>query len=535
LTLDQPVFVRGPHGMIDGGGWRRAHLIGAGAGLIANLGFAPFYFFPASALGWIVLVWLLDGAARRARPMRAAFARTWTFGFAYFVGGLYWLYSPFTMVDGAEPFMPVAILLPAGLAAIWGVATMIAIRFWSTGARRIGVFVFALMAAEWARSHLFGGFPWNLPGYVWPAGGEVSQLAAYGGIWLVSALTLLVFAAPATLADAGPFGFRVAPTIVAALLLGGAWGAGAQRLSAAPELTQTIVRVVGSGFSQEEKWQRGNAEKIYSYYVNSIDDPGPSKADVVIWPESALPFTLLDQPDLLADIGARLGDRVLVTGAVRAVERGPKTLYYNSAVVLDGVSGALRVGQIYDKSKLVPLGEFIPLWRYIEPVALGLHLKAMQEIGSGFEVGDPPAPVVIPGAPEAGVLICYEAIFPGFSPRGAERPQWLINVTNDAWFGGQTGPYQHFNEARYRAIEEGLPLARAASGGVSALVDPYGRVIVKTGLRGGVAEAALPAALPPTVFAAHNRLGTLIVFLVLAALGIVLPGGRAAARIEEKP
>ena len=265
--------------------------------------------------------------------------------------------------------------------------------------------------------------------------------------------------------------------------------------------------------------------RVFNAYLDLIDRPA-SKADIVVWPESAMPFLLLEQPELLSEIGEKLGDRVLITGVARREMRRGKDVYFNSAVVLDGVGGTLRAGQAYNKSRLVPVGEFIPFWTYIEPLADGLHLKALQQIGSGFEPGDPPTRIVVPGAPDVAIMICYEAIFPGFVPRGAERPGWLVNVTNDAWFGGQTGPYQHFNESRYRAIEEGLPLARAASGGISAIVDPYGRVIAKTGLRGGAAEGILPAALEPTLFAAHNRIVTAIVFLVLAALGMALPRAR---------
>jgi apolipoprotein N-acyltransferase len=535
VKADEAVFLRGPHGWLEARGPRRAHIVAALAGLIANLGFAPFYFFPAAAAGWIALIWLLDGAARRERPMRAAFWRTFTFGCGYFLAGLYWVFFAFMNVDGAAPLaVPGVIALTCGMALFWAVAAAIAIRFWSTGPKRLAVFVLAIMTTEWARGHLFGGFPWNLPGYVWPAGGEMSQAASVVGIYGLSAFTLLTLVAPATLADAGRFGFRVAPSLVAAVALGALWGAGGQRLAAPlPPAPGVIVRVADAGFSQRAKWKPGNELAVYQRYAALLDRPGPSKADVDIWPESAMPFLLLDQPELLADLGARLGDRVLVTGASRAETHAGKTLYYNSGVVLDGVAGSLRVGQIYNKSRLVPFGEFIPLWSTIEPIAGGLHLKALQEIGSGFEPGEPPQRIVIPGAGDAAILICYEVIFPGFAPRGGERPAWLINLTNDAWYGAQTGPYEHFNQARYRSIEEGLPMARAASGGVSAIVDPYGRTVVETGLDGGAAEAPLPAALPPTLFASHNGIISGVVFLLLAGLGIGLPRGQASGRNEE--
>jgi apolipoprotein N-acyltransferase len=137
--------------------------------------------------------------------------------------------------------------------------------------------------------------------------------------------------------------------------------------------------------------------------------------------------------------------------------------------------------------------------------------------------------MIVPGGPPAVFLICYESIFPGIIPRSEGRPDWIVNVTNDAWFGGQTGPYQHYNQARYRAIEEGLPLARSASGGVSAIVDPFGRKVVETGLKGGAVEASLPPPLPLTVYARFGWLAPGSIFFAVMLLGIVLPGGRRKA------
>ncbi|MGE3301968.1 MAG: apolipoprotein N-acyltransferase [Hyphomonadaceae bacterium] len=504
--------------------WRR-YAVAAGAGLFSNLAYAPVFFFPALAIGFVALIWLLDGAARRPRPMRAAFARGWMFAFFYFLGGLYWVYASFEKVDGALIFMvPATLALPAGLALFWGAACAAMMRFWRPGAVRIVVFTVAIMAAEWARGHLFGGFPWNLPAYVWPAGGAISQAASMIGVYGLSLLTVLALSTPAALGGAGPAGARVAPLLTAALALGLAWGAGDQRLTRAAAALpgKTIVRVADAGFTQEEKWAPGNEVRVFRGYLDLIDGPRPSRADVDIWPESAVPVLLLEQPDFLDAISAKLGPRTLIVGAVRSEpsRRGP--VFYNSAVVLTGASGAARLGQIYNKSRLVPFGEFIPLWRQIAPLAEGLRLKALQQIGSGFEPGDPPMRMIVPGAPPATVLICYEAIFPGLVPRGAERPDWIVNLTNDAWFGGLSGPYQHYNQARYRAIEEGLPLARAASGGISAIIDPYGRPIAATGLKGGIAEAALPQPLPPTIFARFGGLGPGVTFALVLLLGVAL-------------
>ncbi len=502
--------------------WTRRAVI-AGAGFFANLAHAPFYIFPAFSIGLCVLVWMIDGAAKADRPMRCAFGRAWLFAAAYFLGGLYWVGSSFLQVDGAAILMvPAVAALPAGLALFWGAAAALAVRVWSPGPARIAVFALAIMAAEWVRGHAFGGFPWNLPGYVWPAGGAVSQFASVVGIYGLSLLTVLALAAPAALADRGDFPRRAAPALIAALGLGMLWGAGAQRLASAPQAPpgEVVVRVADAGFAQDEKWRAGNEYSVFSAYLNLIDEPGPTRADVIIWPESAVPALLLEQPDLLEEIGAKLGARALITGLVRREPnpQGGEPVYFNSAVVLTGGESA-ALGQIYNKSRLVPFGEFIPLWKQLAPF---LKMQALQQIGSGFEPGPPPARLIVPGAAPAVFLICYESIFPGLVPRGEGRPDWIVNVTNDAWFGGQTGPYQHYNQARYRAIEEGLPLARSASGGVSAIVDPYGRPVAGTGLQGGAVEAALPPPLPPTIYARVDWFAPGAVFFAVMLLGIVL-------------
>jgi apolipoprotein N-acyltransferase len=496
-------------------------------GLLSNLGHAPFFFFPAFAAGLVLLVWLWDGAFRTAQPMRAAFWRTWVFATAYFLGGLYWVGNSFTQVDGALIFMiPAVLALPAGLALFWGGAAALAMKVWSARPGRIVIFALAIMSAEWVRGHLWGGFPWDLPGYVWQAGGSLSQTASVIGVYGLSMLTVLALAAPAALAGEGPLPPRLAPTLVAALGLGLLWGAGEQRLAnAPPQPGVAVVRVADPGISQQEKWRPGNQDKVLAAYLDLLDGPTPSQADIVIWPESAIPTLLLENPDMLEEIGARLGPRTLITGVTRSEPGEKQTLYFNSAVVLTGGDGAARIGQIYNKSRLVPFGEFIPLWRQIEPFAAGLKLTALQEIGSGFEVGGPPARMIVPAGPPATFLICYESIFSGFVPRGPARPDWIVNVTNDAWFGGQTGPYQHYNQARYRAIEEGLPLARAAAGGISAIIDPYGREVSKTGMGGGAAEAALPPALAPTLFARFAGGIMSIVFFMTLVIGIALNFG----------
>lgn len=498
------------------------------AGALAAAGLPPLHVWPLTLVGFTGLILLLDGAALTGEPRRAGFARALAFGIGYFGPTLYWIGAPFQQVESARALAPAGFLLPIVLAAFWAGAGAVALSAWTRDWRRVLWFAGVFGMFEWLRGHLFGGLPWALPAYVWPAGGAVSQAAAALGAYGLSVLTVLLFCTPATLFDAQPRAERrAAPTLIAALALGLLWGAGVQRLGAEPLPPQgPVVRVVDSGLSQEEKWAPGAQLRVLERYLDASGG-ADTAAEIVVWPETAVPVLLLDSPDLLEAVGRALGNRVLISGVIRyeQPEDGPAR-YRNSAAVLDGVAGSVRIGQVYDKVRLVPFGEFIPLWDLV--AQLGLSLGPIQEIGNGYEPGPGPARLVIPGAGAAAPLICYEAIFPGFAPSGQRRADWLVNVTNDAWFsyGPQwppTGPLQHYAQARFRAIEEGLPLVRAASGGVSAIIDAYGREVAATSWQGGAAEAPLPGQLGETLF---TRWG----FLIFIGLIMVLLAGRMAPR-----
>ena len=503
---------------------------------------------PAYIIAIVVLVWLLDAVQTKPKHKGSFFAIGWWFGLGHMSTGLYWISSAFN-VDSAAwgPIwgIPAVFGLAGGMALFWGAGCLLASFMWTRNLRRIPAFALALFASEWVRGHVFGGFPWLLPGYVWTPGEPVSQLASIFGIYGLSLLTLLMAAAPATIGDGqSVVNRRFGPTVAAALLVGMTWGWGVQYMARAPvDLpgAQPIVRVADSGLSQAEKWryQPDQEERVLARYLEASGDAAENRASILVWPEGAIPtlnFFLLDNPAFLAEIARGLGDRALILGLSRceprescdAFMRGegdPNALrLYNSAAVIDGVSGAPRVSeQIYDKHRLVPFGEFIPLWSVVSK----LNIAPLQRIGAGFEAGAMPTRLIIPEASPAVVLICYEAIFPGMVPRGAERPGWIINVTNDAWFGDGTGPRQHYAMARYRAIEEGLPMARAASGGVSAIIDAYGREVRATDRPGGYAEAQLPPALGET---ALGRWGFLLIpglILVIAGLRF-MPSKRSA-------
>jgi apolipoprotein N-acyltransferase len=507
------------------------------AGAAATLGQAPFQLTAVYVAAIVLLVWLLDVSAAKERRLRSAFSIGWFFGVGHFATGLYWVSSAFNVdSDAWGPVwgVPATIGLAAGLALFFGLGALLSILLWTKDVRRIAAFAIGFFISEWLRGNVLTGFPWLLPGYVWTPGEPVSQLASLVGIYGLSLLTLLIAAAPAAIADgdAGA-GRRFAPVLIAALLTGMGFGWGAQRLASAPiDLpgAQPNVRVADSGISQAEKWEN-RPDQEWRVLRRYLEATGPASDDnattIVIWPEGAIPvvnFFTLEDPNFVGAIGRALGDRVLIMGVTRREMQTDGLAYFNSAVVIDGVSGEARISQLYDKHHLVPFGEYIPFWSLVS----NLNITPLQRIGAGFEAGPPPARLVVPGAPSAVVLICYEAIFPGMTPRGEGRPGWIVVVTNDAWFGGGTGPYQHYAMARYRAIEEGLPLARAASGGVSAIVDAQGREVRATGLRGGYAEVQLPPARPETVFARWGVALLLTLLAIIAGLRL-LPGERRAA------
>jgi len=517
-----------------------AWLVALAVGGVAALGQPPLHLWPLTLAAMVWLVRAHDALAERPRRLWAAFWRSFWFGLGYFLVAMHWIGAPFLQVEAAKSLAPLGLLLLPVLAAFWGGAGLVAQLAWTQDARRIPWFAAVFTAGEWLRGHVFGGLPWVLPGYVWEAGGPLSQLAAFVGIYGLTALTLLVFATPALILDRHVrLERRLIPVLSAVFALGFGWAAGAQRLAQNPATGgEFSVRVLDSGLTQAEKWAPEGRWAVFQRYLDLTGPAGPDAAEVVVWPESAVPGLYLrdgalSSPEVAQILGAHLDDRVLITGLIHVEDRPPAPpRLFNSAAVLDGVGGELRVGQVYDKVRLVPFGEFIPLLGLVE--ALGVRIEAVQQIGSGFAPGLAPVRLAIPGAAPASPLICYEAIFPGFLTPNA-KGDWIVNITNDAWFSyGRgwpvVGPLQHYNQTRYRAIEQGLPIARAASGGVSAIIDPLGREIVSTGLDGGAVEAVLPQPLSRTMFTSW---GCLITPMLLLALGVVrlAPGRGQRGRI----
>jgi len=568
-------FAQLAHPIVQAKGVARA-LIAFLAGAASTLGLAPIGLWPALFVTFPVLVWLLDGitaadwvepvnaaaagpvpgpgsratvdaikkavgivtaapASRTTRLMRhiaPAAALGWWFGFGYFVAGLYWLGFAL-LVDAASYawFLPLAIIgVPAGLAIFTGFGVALARVLWTPSAPRVLTLAAALTLAEWLRGHVLTGFPWNSYGYALTNSLWLAQASALFGIWTLTFIAVAVFAAPAVLADSrgGARTGWIAPAC-GAIVLAALAGFGALRLTSIPTTFADGVelRIMQPDLPQDARFNYGARAEIMKRYVALSRRPTPARpngvADVthLIWPESAFPFFLAYEGEALAAILDLLPPRaVLITGAVRAAPPGPDghvRRAYNSIYVLDHEGS---VPAFYDKVHLVPFGEYLPFQDFLER----LGLMQLTGIRGGYIPGQQHRVLTIPRAPPLLPLICYEIIFPEEARAFVgERPAWIVNVTNDGWFGASSGPYQHFQQARVRAIELGLPLVRAANTGISAVVDPLGRVVASLPLGvEGVLDSRLPNPVQATLY---TRIGDGPVLL-----GIALIFGVAYAR-----
>ena len=493
------------------------------AGAAAALAHPPFGFLPG-LLGYAVLMLL----AERSGSVRGGFWMGWLAGFAYFFISCWWVAEAF-LVNPAQAWMApfAASMLPIGLALFWGAATALYRRFLPGGVKRVLFFAALFCLMEWLRGHVLTGFPWNPAGASWTAGSAASQFAAIGGVYGLSLVTVAAFAAFAPLLGPGPRKARVGAAVLGAFVLLGLTVGGAVRLANARlELTDTLVRIVQADVEQESKWSPEAYRGIVDRYVNLTARPGAAVPDLIIWPEGALPASANQvfapgSPDAAAIARAVQPGQSLILGLGRgqadaSAPQGGR--YFNSLFVLtDAGEAGLRITGVYDKHRLVPFGEYLPAGGLLG--ALGV--RSLTHMPLDFTAGPTPAPIDIPGAPRAQPLICYESLYPGFTPGAAGRPDWIVNISNDAWFGRTSGPWQHLNLASYRAIETGLPVVRSTPTGVSAMIDPWGRVVDDQRLEpgeSGVIDARLPR---PTAVTLYGRLGDLL-------FGLALLGGLAA-------
>ncbi|WP_156823356.1 apolipoprotein N-acyltransferase [Woodsholea maritima] len=455
-------------------GWE-AGLALAGLGALSVWSMAPTYVVPALMIGLVGWIWALDSGST-LRPIRSGFWRGWTFGFGYFFASVWWTVNAF-LVEGQSYvwliWVPL-IVFPAGLALFWGVVGALYRRLNLKGPLRVVIFVALMIVIEMTRSVVFSGFPWNLPGHVWAAGGVISQNAAFIGASGLSALTLFMLSAPAALWGGERLWMRVLPSACGVLILIGLVSFGAMRLAQAEDqaLSETRLRLVHLDIPQSLKTYEHRFQLLERYLDHSFV-PGYQDVDAIIWPEGAIPGFVLRDPD----IGQRLREQTpdqtrLIIGTPRATTLDGRIDYYNSLVTLVKNDEKLHLEGVYDKVKLVPLGEGNPLITVTEL----LNFTSLSQNSPFYSSGKNASTLTLPGLPSFAPLICYEAIFPRFIPRGNDRPDWMLNISNDAWYGDSAGPKQLMTMTRYRAIEEGLAMVRSASSGVSGQIDGYGRM-----------------------------------------------------------
>jgi apolipoprotein N-acyltransferase len=505
-------------------GWQRRILCVA-CGAVTALALPPFDFSPVLLISFPCLIWLLDGAlepgaGKVAKRARAGFAIGWLFGFGYFLAGLWWIGAAFLVeADKFAWLMPFAVLaMPVGLALFTGFGVSLAALFWTDQFRRLLLLAACLTLADWLRGHVLTGFPWNSFGYGVSGQLALAQPASLVGIYGLTFLVVAISAAPSVLADARPISRRLAVLALAGTAFILAAGFGSLRLWAnETQYTDLDIRIVQPAIDQKDKWRSELREEIFRTYLDMTQLPLGGSARVgqsrlVIWPESAIPFLLTQEPGALFQISNVLGENSeLVTGAIRAEMGAEGTEYFNSVYLIDNKG---TVKGIYDKVRLVPFGEFVPLKSLLEKIGISNIAGPL----SGFQAGYQRRVLSTSEGFSFLPLICYEAIFPGRLSGVSERPDYLLNVTNDAWFGHTPGPYQHFAQAQMRAIETGLPVVRAANTGVSALVDGKGLVVEQLQIfEKGIIDSRLPQGIGKTIYEKFGDVPVLFISILLVA------------------
>lgn len=494
---------------------RSGSLLCLGLGALIALGQAPLGWAWVALAALAVALWVLSVPER----WQVAAWRGWALGTGYFTAALFWIVEPFLVDVARHGWMaPFALLFMAGgLAIFWALAFGVAARFGQGQSGRAAWAVLALTAAEMLRSTVFTGFPWALIGHIW-IGWPQMQFAALAGAHGLTLLTLVAAALPVLLGSRRALVGVLAG--VALVALPGVYGK--FRVPDGPATLrepEATVRLVQPNAAQHLKWSPEMVPVFFEQLIELTEAepmPGSPRPDVVIWPETAVPYLLHDAQPAFERTASAAAGAVTVLGVQRIDAVGR---WFNSLAVV-GPDGQMTA--LYDKHHLVPFGEYVP---FSESLArLGIFGLAASQ--GGYASG--PGPQILDIGPAGKVLplICYEAIFPNDIARAPGRPDWIVQITNDAWFGRISGPYQHLALARLRAVEQGLPLFRSANTGVSAAFDPFGRETARLPLETtGFVDAALPAPLQPTPYARWGEL-PVIAALVALALAVAATGRR---------
>lgn len=513
-------------------GWRRA-LVAFLAGALAVLAQAPYDFFAVCFISFPVLVWLLDGTAEGPRKrllgrLLPGFSVGWWFGFGYFLAGLWWIGG--AVLVEAESFawaLPLAVLgIPLLLAFFYGFACVVARLLWSDTIGRIAALAFGFGLAEWLRMFLLTGFPWNAIGYAAMPIPLLMQSVGVTGMIGMNALAVFVFAMPALVVTRR---HAVAGLALAVLLVVAHVGYGYFRLETplVSDGRTLSVRIVQPSIDLTEKWDGEARDRIFRTMLDLSRQPvtaGKPRPQVILWPETSVPFFFTDRPDALVALGEMLEPgQMLVAGAMR--EEGASTAasqprYYNSVVA---INDAGEIVDAVDKVHLVPFGEYIPFSDVFSRFGLEQLVAGPMNLAPGIERH----PITVAPGIRALPFICYEIIFPDIVAVDVASSDIIVNVTNDAWFGDTPGPYQHFRQAQLRAVETGSPLVRAANTGISGVVDVRGRIVDALSMdASGVIDAVIPFYQSGQPGDRQTRNSGLLILFFFGALGIGMRMGQ---------
>lgn len=474
-----------------------------GMGLICAFAYPPYHYVLLLFLGFSILFYQINIPSKKA-----VFINSFIFGMGLGMSSLFWIRHALMVDDGAFAFLIVPTVLGFGLLfGIFYAVPAYCSSFFKQGTPRWLAFSAFFVIFEWIRSWLCTGFPWNLTGYVWANTESVLQVVSVGGIYLLSLICVLTFSSLGLLPQKKAFFSSVSILAFCALM-------GYLHLAENP--TETVIgvrlRLVQPNIAQSLKWDPTQAENNFSKLLH-LSRFESDNITHIIWPETALPFIpQIHKEGTLRLMSALTQGQTLITGGLRLVESPRKRQIANSLFVFDDLA---NITAFYDKAHLVPFGEYVP-FRDILPLDRIAHVPGDLKAGTGAQT------IYIPKAGFAGPQICYEAIFPHEIVDEKRRPEWMINLTNDAWYGISAGPYQHLAIAKTRAVEEGLPLVRATNNGVSAVIDAYGRIIHSLDLgKEGVVDSELPRPAKRTLYAQYGNtipLGFCVVLLILAFL-----------------
>lgn len=475
------------------------------SGAVMTAGHPPINVPWGMFLALPLLTWLMQAA-----PSGRAVAWTgWAAGFGYFVTSLHWVGNAFLVdPDKFLLLLPLGVLgLPAGLSIFWALAFWLAKKVDGTGWRAALALATTLSAVELARGYVLTGFPWALPGYVWLET-PILQAASWAGPFGLTLITLALCSTPLVAVMRREY-LATGIAIIGFLAL---WISGMVR--EAEELpsdaNSPVIRLVQPNAPQHLKWLPGYREDFYQRLLDATAAPGvdpDTKPDLVIWPEMAVHFVPAENAAEVTRIAQAAKGALVIFGAFHREVRDGREALTNAlhTILPDG-----SLGPRYDKHHLVPFGEYMPFVSLLGK----LGLPDFSE-GVGFSRGNGPTTLQLPGLPSFSPNICYEAIFP-YKVVGSQRPDWIAQITNDAWFGSFAGPQQHLAQARFRAVEQGLPVVRATNTGISAVIDSHGRMVASIAMHNySMLDVKLPLPLAPTIYSKVGDISCILLILIL--------------------